>query len=88
MAEKMSYEEFKKEYSERAVKLIEEYRSNPQMYLKRTMFNELEPGSFVAGVWKENKFSNTIHYEEYWDLNSIDELNENCVPDVHIEITL
>lgn len=88
MAEKMSFEEFKKEYSERAVKLIEEYRSNPQMYLKRTMLNELELGSFVATVWKENKFSSTIHYEEYWDLNSIDELNENCVPDVHIEITL
>ena len=83
----MSFEEFKEEYSESAVKLVEQYRKNPTMYFAKTMFHELEPGSFVAAVWKENKWSDTIHYEEYWELNSIDELNENCVPDVHIEIT-
>lgn len=83
----MSFEEFKEEYSESAVKLVEQYRKNPSMYFAKTMFNELEPGTFVAVVWKENQLSDSIHYEEYWELNSIDELTPECVPDVHIEIT-
>ena len=85
--DEMTFNQFKEKYSDRAVELVEKYRKNPTMYFAKTMFNELEPGTFVAAVWKENKFSDTIHYEEYWGLTSIDELNENCVPDVHIEIS-
>jgi len=82
----MTFEEFKEQYSDRAVRLIEQYRKNPTVCLTKTMQNELEPGNFVVAIWKENKFSDTIHYEEYWELNSADELDENCVPDVHIKI--
>ncbi len=83
----MSFEEFKKEYSERAAKLVEKCNRGTEMYLKAKMQNELEPGYFVATVWKEDETSDVIHYEEYWEISNTDKLDENCVPDVHIRVT-
>jgi predicted DNA-binding protein len=82
----MSFEEFKKEYSERAAQLVDKCRKGENPLLVKKMRNELEPGYFVASAWKLDD-TDTIHYEEYWELSNTDKLDENCVPDVHIEVT-
>lgn len=81
----MGFEEFKKEYSERAAQLVEKCHKGENPLLVKKMRNELEPGYFVASAWKNG--TDTIHYEEYWELSNADELTPECVPDVHIEIT-
>ena len=80
----MSFEEFKKEYSDRAVELVKKCYKGENPLVKK-MRNELEPGYFIASAWKDD--TDNIHYEEYWELSNADELTPNCVPDVHIEIT-
>ena len=82
----MSFEEFKKEYSERAAQLVDKCHKGENPLLVKKMRNELEPGYFVASAWKLDD-TDTIHYEEYWELSNTDKLDENCVPDVHIEVT-
>ena len=81
----MSFEEFKKEYSERAAQLVDKCHKGENPLLVKKMRNELEPGYFVASAWKDD--TDTIHYEEYWELRNIDELTPDCIPDVHIEVT-
>ena len=82
----MSFEEFKKEYSERAAQLVDKCHKGENPLLVKKMRNELEPGYFVASAWKLDD-TDTIHYEEYWELSNTDKLDENCVPDVHIRVT-
>ena len=82
----MGFEEFKKEYSERAAQLVEKCHKGENPLLVKKMRNELEPGYFVASAWKLDD-TDTIHYEEYWELSNTDKLDENCVPDVHIRVT-
>ncbi|MDI9367678.1 MAG: hypothetical protein QM445_04925, partial [Thermotogota bacterium] len=82
----MSFEEFKKEYSERAAQLVDKCHKGETPLLVKKMRNELEPGYFVASAWKLDD-TDTIHYEEYWELSNTDKLDENCVPDVHIRVT-
>ena len=81
----MSFEEFKKEYSERAAQLVDKCHKGETPLLVKKMRNELEPGYFVASAWKNG--TDTIHYEEYWELSNADELTPDCIPDVHIEVT-
>jgi len=81
----MSFEEFKKEYSERAAQLVDKCHKGENPLLVKKMRNELEPGYFVSSAWKDD--TDTIHYEEYWELRNIDELTPDCIPDVHIEVT-
>lgn len=88
MPDIVDFEEFKKMYSERSVKFVESCGRGTEMYLKAKMRNELEPGYFVAVAWKTDEQANIVHYEEYWELTDVNDLTPDCVPDIHLAITI
>ena len=80
---KVTFDQFKQEESEEAIKFVESYLQNPVAYISKQMFNDEGEQVYMAVIRSLGKFADSIIFEKHYS----DEINDDSVPDEMFEIT-